>query len=185
MIARASAVAVALATSFAPGAAWAVEKEHHLGAGPGFTVLTIDQKPTNDVGASLFVDYSYGITDAFNFLAEGTTSLVALDERPQPGVNDTHPAMVSSLAVGASYIFDVLRWVPHAGALVGGYVLNGGSLDHTLILPGAQVGAGLDYRITPQLSVGVIGREHILFSRLTTYPFFLTVFARAEFSWGR
>jgi len=106
------AAAFAIAALFAATNAAAFERQHHLGGGGGLSLLKIDDKSTLDIGAGLGIHYAYGITDQFNLMAEGTTSIVALNEAHGPGVPNTRPGAVDSLAVGISYVFDVIQWVP-------------------------------------------------------------------------
>jgi len=82
------------------------------------------------------------------------------------------------------YVFDILRWVPYAAILAGGYVLSGGSIEGARLRPGFEFEVGLDYRFDRSFKVGVVGREHMLFTDLSTYPAFVQVLARAEYTWG-
>jgi len=177
--------AAALALLGARSAA-AFEHQHHLGGGGGLTLLKIDDKSTLDVGAGLGVHYAYGITDQFNLMAEGTSSIVALNEARGPAIPTTRPGAVDSLALGLSYVFDVTQWVPYAGVLAGGYALSGGSLGPGSVKlgAGAQLAAGLDYQLSRTFALGVAYRQHFIATDLSTYPTYATVFLRAEYVWG-
>jgi hypothetical protein len=176
--------ALAAALLLLPSRAFGVEKEHHVGAMTGMTILVIDDKASADVGAGWGLSYSYGLSDAFNFVAEGQGNVVAWGEGPGPTIPPTHPASVTSVAAGASYVFDIVRWIPHAALLAGGYVMDGGSLPKALVLPGFQLGVGLDYKFSYTWSAGIVYRQHMLLTHTSTYPSFSNVFARVEFAWG-
>ncbi|MEO6418622.1 MAG: outer membrane beta-barrel protein [Polyangiaceae bacterium] len=177
-----SASGVALALLLASSSAQAIERQHHFGIGAGLSLLKIDDKPTLDVGGGLGVHYAYGVTDQFNFMVEGTSSLVARNVTETTPT--TRPSTVESLAFGGSYVLDVLRWVPYVGILASGYAMTGGSLTRTNYLAGIQVAAGLDYQVTRSIAVGLAIRQHMLFSDISTYPTYTQVFLRTEYMWG-
>lgn len=177
-------LAAVLVLAFARGAG-AVEQEHHLGVDLGFSILTISDTSTPDIGPGVGLHYTYGITDQINLIAGVQYSLVALHASPTDPPTHTHPANLWNGDVGVAYVLDVLRWVPYFGGLAGAYVLDGGTIPGSLVLPGAQVVVGLDYLLTPAWSVGVEGSEHFLFTDMSLYTSFTSVVARAEFVWGR
>jgi len=165
----------------------AVEREHHVGIDAGGAILVIGDKSTADVGAGFGAHYAYGLSDAFMIMAEGAWSLVAVGETAQDAKTPhTRPASVTNADVGIAYVFDVMRWVPYAGVLIGGYALYGGTIDGVKILPGAALALGLDYRFNRNLSAGVAFRQHMIANdmTLTTYPSFTQAFARVEYTWG-
>ncbi len=187
--------AVALASAAFASPAQAVEREQHLGFDAGPSVLVINNKSTADVGATLGGHYTYGLSDAFNLMAEGAFSLVALGQKADdPNKSHTYPGWLANADVGVAYVFDVLSWVPYAGLLVGAYDLSGGTISGMKVYPGAAVALGLDYRWSPTLSFGVAAREHFLSAGLferalnqtdnSTYPSFTQVLARVEYIWG-
>jgi hypothetical protein len=176
-----SAAGVALA--YAAGAG-AVEREHHLGVDAGYAMLVVADKSTPDVGAGVGVHWTYGLSDAFNVIAEGGWSLLAIGEKAQgPSTPRTRPASITSAEVGVAYVFDVLQWVPWIGLLAGGYAFTGGTINGARILPGAAVGLGLDYRLSRSWAVGVSAHQHA-FTDASTYPSFTQFFARFEYTWG-
>ncbi len=192
---RRVAAALSLTTVAFASTAGALEREQQLGVDAGGSVLVINNKSTADFGGTLGGHYTYGLSDAFNFLAEGAFSLVALGQKADdPHHSQTYPAWVANADVGIAYIFDVLSWVPYAGLLFGAYDLSGGSIQGMKVLPGAAVALGLDYRWSPTLAFGVAIREHFLSAGLferalsqpdtSTYPSFTQVLARAEYTWG-
>lgn len=172
-----------LALAFTRGAG-AVEEEHHLGVDLSLPMLTISDQSAPDVGAGIGLHYTYGITDQFNLIAEVHYSRVAFNAI-SPLDPPTHPTNLSNADMGVAYVLDVLRWVPYFGALGGGYVLDGGTIPGTLVLPGAELVAGCDYLLTPVWSIGVEVSEHLLFTDMSLYTSFTNVVARAEFIWGR
>jgi hypothetical protein len=172
----AAAGALVAALSFPAGA---VEREHHLGVGAGASMLVMSDK--THVGAVAGAHWAYGLTDAFNLMAEGAWSLATPGERLQV---KGAPRGVTNVDVGLGYVFDVLRWVPYAGALVGGYALTGGTVDGAKILPAIAIALGLDYRLGRSWAVGVAFRQHLLFTDMSDYPSFTHLFARFEYTWG-
>ena len=177
-------VAVVLASVALGPAARAVEHEHHLGIDVGGNLLVIGDKSTNDIGGTAMVHYTYGLSDTFDLMAEGGYSVVALDQTADgPRTPKTYPAWIANANVGIGYVFDVLTWVPYAGILVGGYGLSGGTIPKMKFLPGAEIAAGLDYRLGTSAAVGVAVRQHLL-SETDTYPSFTQVLARFEIVWG-
>ena len=178
---RSLGIAAFSALILLPSPARAVDKEHHVGLTLGPSVLVTDSKTLGGGGPGL--TYSYGVTDAFNFIAEGSTSLLAVGD---VDAKTSHylPHTLSNAAVGASYVLDVLRWVPYGGVLAGGYVLGGGTLDKSLVIPGAQLALGLDYKFNFSWSAGVGYRQHLFFTQVTAYPSYSTFFLRVEYAWG-
>jgi hypothetical protein len=169
--------------SLAPSAR-AVEREHHLGVDAGGSMLVIGDKSTPDVGAGVGAYWAYGLSDAFNLMAETGWSLVALHETPQSASTPrTRPAWVANAGAGIGYVFDVLRWVPYAGVLVEGYALSGGTIHGVSILPGAAIALGFDYRFSRSMAAGAALRQH-MFLDMSTYPSFTQLFARLEYTWG-
>jgi hypothetical protein len=162
----------------------AVEREHHFGADLGGGLLVIKDKSTNDLGGSVGVHYTYGLSDEFNLMAEGSWSLLALgQEADSKKTPHDYPSWLGNADVGIGYVFDVLQWVPYAGVLVGGYALSGGTIQNVKVLLGAEVALGLDYRLSPTFSIGVAARQHFM-TEMSTYPSFTQGFVRAEYVWG-
>jgi hypothetical protein len=115
-----AAAAVVLASSASASAAWAVEREQHLGVDVGGGLLVIGNKSTSDLGASAMAHYTYGLNDAFNLMVEGGYSLVALGQTADsPRTPQTYPAWIANADVGIGYVFDVLTWVPYDEAPAG------------------------------------------------------------------
>lgn len=179
-----AALVVFAAAMAAGGRAGAVEREHQLGVDAGGSMLSIHDKSTPDVGSTLGLHYTYGLTDAFNLMAEGAWSLVAANQQlDHPDTPHTRPADVYNIDVGLGYVLDVLQWVPYGGILVGGYAMQGGTVDGVKLLPGAELALGLDYRFNRSWAAGVAFRQHFL-SDVATYPSFTQAFARLEYTWG-
>jgi hypothetical protein len=171
-----------LALAFA-SAAGAVEREHHLGADLGGSMLVTSIK--TDLGGGGGGHWTYGLTDAFNLMVEGAWSIVALGEKvPNTPGPRTRAATVANVDAGMGYVLDVGQWVPYAGGLVGGYALAAGNISGTKVLPGVGVALGLDYRLTRSWAAGLAFRQHFLVTEMSTYPSFTQLFARFEYTWG-
>jgi len=172
------------------------EHQHELGVDVGTSILAISDKATPDVGAGFGVHYGYGITDQFNLLVEAQYALLSLGTPAAPmsmsasgapamPTANNDPSQMWNADIGLTYVLDVLRWVPYFGALAGGYLLNGGGLPGSLILPGGEIVVGLDYLVTPKWAVGGEFSEHFLFTDMGVYTSYSTFFARTEFRWGK
>ena len=174
--------AVFLLISMTPAVASAFEHQHRLGVDGGVAFISIDQKPTLSVGGGGGIHYSYGLSDAFNFLAEGAFCPVALQEDPEPKHN--RATMIENVGAGIAYTLDVVRWVPYIGVLVSGFMLHGGSIEGARPNIGATIAAGIDYQATRHLALGVAVRQHFIFSDIADYPSYTQIFLRAEYVWG-
>jgi hypothetical protein len=172
-----TALVAALVLGYASPAA-AVEREHSLSLGAGAAMLDVSSKGSPSWGAGAAIAYSYGLSDAFNFLAEGSWSTVALNETAPNA-----PSMISTLNAGVSYVFDVVRWVPYAGLLAGTSLMNGGGIGGLKFVPEAVVALGFDYRIDRSLSLGLALRQ-AFFTDPSTYPSYSQAFARVGYVWG-
>jgi hypothetical protein len=178
-------LAAAAAAGLVTVPASAVEQQHHLGLGPQLAILSIKDKTTASVGGGGAVHYAYGLTDQWNITGELSAAIVAAKQRQDfPTAPLTRPAEVDQASAGMTYVIDILRWVPYIGAEVGLYRLAGGTLPSVLLLPGAALGAGLDFQFTRHFAAGVGVREHFLFTKLSTYPSYTTVLFRFEVMWG-
>jgi opacity protein-like surface antigen len=176
----------ALAALLAPASARAVEHEHHLGVGLGGAALKVDDKGGMMVGGAAAAHYAYGFTDAFNFVAEYSSAIVALDAKlDTPTTPHTRPGTIDTLGIGAAYVFDVLRWVPYASIMASGSLLHGGTIDGSLLTGGAQLGLGVDYKFSFSWAAGVAYRQHLFLTKMSTYPSYSQVFLRIEYAWGR
>lgn len=163
----------------------AVERQHHVGLGGQLSILAIDDKSTASVGGGLALHYAYGINDTFNLMVELSSSSVARNQQQDtPETPRTRPAGVDHGAFGVGYVIDVLQWVPYLCVLGGVYRLYEGTLPETLFLPGLSVGAGVDYQLSRSFAIGIGAREHLMFSKLQTYPSYTTVLLRGEYMWG-
>jgi hypothetical protein len=177
------AAAFVAALAVLPRSARAIEHEHQVGADLGASMLAISGKSAPDLGPAAGLHYTYGLTDAFNLVVEGDWSLLALGSQGDSKTPHTRPTWGADADVGVAYVFDVVRWVPYAGLLVGGYVLSGGNIDGAHILPGAALVLGFDYRFNRAWSAGVAVRQHML-TDMGTYPSLTQAFARLEVTWG-
>ncbi len=185
LFSRLALLMMTLAGASWPRAAEAIERQHHIGLDPSLSMLKVDDKSTMSVGAGLGLHYTYGINDQFNFMAEMNVSRVAANqEQDEPSAPRTRPADVAHATAGVGYVIDVLRFVPYVGLSLGAYRLSGGTLDHALVLPGAELAVGLDYQLDRHWAVGVAVRQHLLVTRASTYPSYTTALLRFEYMWG-
>lgn len=180
---RLCAAALCAAAIPAASEARATEGENHLGVDVGGGLLVVSGRSPNAPSASFMAHYTRGLSDAFDLMVEAQFSPVAIgqtfDYKKGPF---TQPTTIANGDVGLGYVFDVLSWVPYAGLLVGGYDLSGGTLPSSKILVGAELAAGLDYRLDTHFSLGIAARQHFL-SEGATYPSFTQLFLRAEYVW--
>lgn len=167
-----------------PSVAGAFERQQHLGVHGGLALLKVDAKDTVDVGAGGGIHYAYGLSDAFNLMIEGSYAQVALEEATAPKVAANRPTGVTNFGVGASYILDVIRWVPYGGLLADGFVFSGGNLVKPVVAFGLGLALGLDYQATRHLAFGFAFRQHFAFSAFSDYPSYSQFFLRAEYVWG-
>ena len=163
----------------------AIERQHHIGLAPTIGILSIADKSTASAGFGGALHYAYGLSDQWNFTLSASSVVVALDQqRDSPTSPHTRPSAVHQGGVGVSYVIDILRWVPWVGIEGGACALTGGTLDHPLVVPDVSLGVGLDYQLTRDMAVGISGREHLLFTKLDTYPSYFTGMLRFELMWG-
>jgi opacity protein-like surface antigen len=183
---RALALAAAATLGLAATPARAVEREHAVGVDVGASMLVVHDKASPDVGGGGGLHYSYGLSDAFNIVANAGWALVALNEKLWDPATTPHtrPTNFTNVDAGVAYVLDVLRWVPWGAAEIGGYALQGGTIDGLKILPGFAFAVGLDYRINRSWSVGAELRQHMLFTEMSTYPSLTQAFGRFEYVWG-
>jgi hypothetical protein len=162
----------------------AIERQHHIGLAPMLGILKVDSKSTASVGGGGALHYAYGLTDQWNLTAEASHAVVASDQDQDGDAPRDRPARVSQVSAGASYVIDILQWVPYFGAQAGAYYVAGGTLPDGLVLPGAAVALGLDYQLSRSFAVGIGARQHFLFTKLDTYPSYTTVSLRFEYMFG-
>jgi hypothetical protein len=155
----------------------AFERQQHFGFDAGGVVMTTSSN--SQPGITLGLHYTYGLTDAFNFVAEagGSTFETGGSKGPQPG-------WLGYGGAGLMYVFDVMRWVPYAGVIVGGAGFANGEVGKAFLTPDVQLGAGLDYAFTREWSAGVAYRQHLFVTQMDTYPEYTAVTLRVEYVWG-
>lgn len=165
--------------------ALAIERQHHIALSPSLAMLKVADKSTLSVGAGLSVDYTYGLSDQFNFVASLGASRVAANQQQDDATSPhTRPADVQHATAGVAYVIDVLRFVPYVGAQLGAYRLSGGTLDSAVVTPGVSLTLGLDYQLDRHWAVGVAGEQHLLLAKTATYPSYTTLMLRVEVMWG-
>jgi hypothetical protein len=163
----------------------ALEHQHHLGLDPSLALLKVGDKSSVSVGGGLGAHYTYGINDQFNFMAEVNGAIVATDQQQDtPTTPRTRPSSIGYASAGVGYVIDIIQYVPYIGLLAGGYQLSGGTLDSALYLPGLELAVGVDYQLSRSWAIGVAGRQHLLFTEVSTYPSYTTLMLRFEYMWG-
>jgi hypothetical protein len=171
------AALVAVAATSVSASAGAVERENQIGLELGVPMLVINgNKNTVATGTSAGLHYTYGLSDAFNLVADADSGVLFL------GV--PKPATLTHADVGLAYVLDVLRWVPWGSAEVGGYGLTGDSIGGGTFLPGAALAVGLDYRFDRSWAAGIVIREHLFFTNLNLFPSLTEGFLRVGYTWG-
>jgi hypothetical protein len=174
---RAGVVALLAASLAVTGRAGAVEREHQIGLDAGMPLLLVQRSSSTMLsGASLGLHYTYGLSDAFNLIADGGTSLLFAGRSSMP--------TLSNVDVGVAYVLDVLTWVPWAGLEAGGYALTSDPGGGTTVFPGAALALGVDYRFSRSWAAGVVLRQHWLFTRQSDLPSFSQGLLRVEYTWG-
>jgi hypothetical protein len=169
----------------APSPAHAIERQHHVGVAPAFGVLSINDKSTASAGFGGALHYAYGLSDQWNLTLDASSIIVAADQQQDFRTSPhTRPSAVHQAGAGVSYVIDILRWVPWVGIEGGACLLTRGTLDRSVVVPDISLGLGLDYQLTRTWAIGVTGREHLLLSKLDTYPSYLTAMLRVELMWG-
>lgn len=151
------------------------------------TLLGAAQSPVS-LGGVVGAFYTYGITDQFNLLVEGSFAVQGVSQSPisdkdatVPGVR---PRFLGTGAAGVSYVLDVLQWVPYGGLLFGVNALGGGTLPGTVVSPDAILAIGLDYQFGRRVTLGGAFRQHFLLTQLSAYPSYSQLFLKLEYTWG-
>jgi hypothetical protein len=171
---------VACALVFA-GSASAYERQDHLGVTVGGALSTTDGAST-EAGIDLGLRYTYGLTDALNVIVD--VSGVAVRTETPPAKNPPpQPGHIAAGGVGLAYVFDVTRWVPYAGALVGPAYFGGGLMARPTWTFDAQLVVGLDYEVSRSFAVGGAYAQHFV-ALASTYPELSTLGVHFEYVWG-
>ncbi len=169
----------------APSSAHAWERSQGFGVDVGMGALTLASGNTS-MGVALGLHYSLALTDELDLVGEFGGAIVDLDPVVVPYVTPLdQPQFVWNTDVGILYKLDLAQFVPYFGGLIGGYVMNGGSMPSAIILPGAELAVGADYLLTRRWAVGLSIREHIFPTDMGTFPSYLTVTGRVEVNWGQ
>jgi len=150
------------------------ERQWHVGGDLGWSAVSYRGAIRSGYGGGGHV--VYGLNDTFNAMLElGLTTHGVYSDRPW--------LKVASGAVGIGYTLDILRWVPYAGLLVGGYRFSGGVLEKAEVKLGFQFALGLDYALSRSWAIGAQVRYHT-FSDDPLSAHYLTTFGRFEYRWG-
>lgn len=172
---------------FATRTAAAVERQHHLGLGTGVTLLGAAESPVS-LGGAVGAFYTYGLTDQFNLLVEGSFALQSVSDSPRsdkdPSIPKVRPRFVGGGGAGLAYVLDVLQWVPYGGVLFGVNTFHGGTLDKSVVSPDAVLALGLDYQFGRRVTLGGAFRQHFALTQMSTYPSYTQIFLKLEYTWG-
>jgi hypothetical protein len=172
----------ALAATTLARSASAYERQQHFGLEAG-GALSSTSGAGNQLGGVLAGRYTYGFSDAINILAEVGEMPLTSEARPAKNV-PPQPGNVGYAGAGLAYVFDVTQWVPYAGAMIGPAYVSGGLLGSPFWTVDAQLTLGLDWQLSRSWSIGAAGAQHMLLTRLSTYPEMTTLGLRVEYVWG-
>lgn len=163
------------------GRAGAVEREHHVGGGAGGGVLLFSGSAAPTVTVPL--EYRYGLTDAWNFVASaGVTLPILAASAARPA---TYPAVVAHGLAGVQLAFDRIAWVPYVGLSAGPAMLTGGSLANPRFALFVQADLGVDYRFSHNAyALGLSLRPGTFATAIGDYPFAFAAVLRFEKAWG-
>jgi hypothetical protein len=164
------------------GEARATERQHQGALGTGAALLTARDHGTLP-GFVFGAGYTYGLSDQFNLIAEGSYTFFPINTADRQGA-PTVPVGAASGSVGATYVLDVLRWVPYFGLAAGSGVFHGGGLPAPRLLPYAQLAAGLDYQVSREWSLGFSYRQHMFVTAPSDYPSLAVFQLRGGYTWG-
>jgi hypothetical protein len=159
--------------------AHAYERQQHLGVSAGGMAFSPNGGGTT-LGGNLGLHYNYGLSDAFTLVLEADASAFPLGTAPK--TPPPQPSIVTTGGVGLVYVFDVLRWVPYAGGLVGAGYFTGGYLPKGVGALDLELAAGLDYQITRTWTVGAAYRQHFFVTQTNTFG--ETISLRFQYVWG-
>jgi hypothetical protein len=154
-----------------PTKAHAYERQWHAGANVGYI------GGWNGIGHGVDggVEVGYGVRDWLEVVG-------SVDLSGHPGTK----ILVPSGTVGVHFAFDVLQVVPYVGVMAGGAgVLQLGACAADCQSPKLDLAVpfGLDYKVSPSVTIGVGGRFQLLLLDGSPTPM-LGAFARAAYVWG-
>jgi len=163
----------------------AYERQWHVGGGLGYSLLlnggSVPTTATSLHGLGATLHGTYGLTDAFNLM-------VQVDGSIAPGPT---PVLLAGGGAGIGYVIDVLRWVPWAGVMVGGYAVSAfdpcGAAGETCTSGrlGLSIPFGLDYQVSRSFTLGASGRYGVLLlGPKGGVDQMIGAYLRAEYVWG-
>lgn len=154
----------------------AFEREWHLGAGVGASDFSAEGVGW---GPELGVHGAYGLSDTFDLRLEGRLSQhpVNID----PALDDRFTFLRTDVAL--AYKIDILRWVPWLAVGAGYFhsfeepAPSQALRRHDALVSGMF---GIDYAVSRNFGLGLVGRTAFLFAGSAEYGAQL----RAEYRWG-
>jgi hypothetical protein len=179
----------ALALIALGGTARADFKEWSITITPSYALAYVDSRAPSGGGGG--VEVGFGVTESLTLKASTFLSWHAVDATmtTPSGTMSAFSAML-----GINYALDVIRIVPSFDVAVGVLGLRGdaafgdNATANALVKPSTafaiQLGFGVDYLITRQISVGAVVRYHALVTDITRIPVYLYVGPRVTFRFG-
>lgn len=144
------------------GHAWAQKSKgggaagnYTIGIGPIGNFYLVDRRPelSPGIGAHVFFDYRWSPELS---TTASVMMLVQNGKGADRGENNVVYLGIPTLDVKYYFITNPSRWDPYALAGIGYYAVTAGARGRGAASGlGAQVGIGLDYYITPKISLGV------------------------------
>jgi len=177
-------VALVAAVLLVTAEAHAVEKQHHIGLGPTLAILNIDDKSTNSVGGGGAIHWAYGLSDQFNVMFEASSAVVAKDQlQDAPDKPRTRSGRGRSRRIGVGYVIDVLRWCRTCRSPAA-RTASRADASRAAHHPRPLDRRRLDYQLSHDFAIGIGVREHMMISKLKTYPSYTNFLLRFEYMWG-
>ena len=127
------------------------------------------------IGGALGITYEHGVSSDFSLRGE-IAGGIFYGGNTEDQTKGSYAGLVD---VGATFRFDVLKYVPYAFGGIGALVTTGGPIDRG-IAPELVVGGGLDVLLSRAMSWGVEGRLVAFGGDVTVF----TLGLRGTTRWG-
>lgn len=179
-------VLVAALLLLASPSAYAFERQHQLGASADIALLSVEGRDGFKVAFGGSARYSYGITDAWNFVAKAGAFGFVGTEVAKDGTTlpKTIPSSMFFGSVGAVYTFDVIQFVPYAGVMIGPSVFAGGTLEGARWALSGDLLAGVTWNLSRNFAVGATVEQRFMLTDFSTYPSLTCFGLNASYVWG-
>ncbi len=167
------ALAAALALAcLAPTSAHAYDHQLTLDASAGWGVAPALEAPNH--GPSFAIGTTIGFDDAWGLGVYAGWSV-------HPAFNGGEPYHLGFAGVEGLYFIDILEVVPFFGVGIDVLPTFDGSTNSWGADVAAHLRASVDYLVSRSVAIGLDVRPYVLFSALSTDPFYLTVLARFSY----